>query len=99
MLTLLHLPVYQEVIKVIQPVVLGQMILYFENYDPDDTVALHQTLGYAAGLSICTIALALLHHLYFYHVQRAGMKIRVAMCHMIYKKVSRRTTHLACQRY
>ncbi|XP_041822000.1 ATP-binding cassette sub-family C member 4-like isoform X1 [Chelmon rostratus] len=76
----------EEVIKVIQPVVLGQMILYFENYDPDDTVALHQTLGYAAGLSICTIALALLHHLYFYHVQRAGMKIRVAMCHMIYKK-------------
>ncbi|XP_076579274.1 ATP-binding cassette sub-family C member 4-like [Chaetodon auriga] len=76
----------EEVIKVVQPVVLGQMILYFENYDPDDTKAFHETLGYAAGLSICTIGLALLHHLYFYHVQRAGMKIRVAMCHMIYKK-------------
>ncbi|XP_070850344.1 ATP-binding cassette sub-family C member 4-like [Chaetodon trifascialis] len=76
----------EEVIKVVQPVVLGQMILYFENYNPDDTIALNQTLGYAAGLSICTIGLALLHHLYFYHVQRAGMKIRVAMCHMIYEK-------------
>uniref|UniRef100_A0A4W6DND0 Multidrug resistance-associated protein 4 n=1 Tax=Lates calcarifer TaxID=8187 RepID=A0A4W6DND0_LATCA len=62
------------------------MIQYFENYNPNDKKALYETLGYAAALSICTIGLALLHHLYFYHVQRAGMKIRVAMCHMIYKK-------------
>ncbi|KAM9334356.1 ATP-binding cassette sub-family C member 4-like [Symphorus nematophorus] len=76
----------EEVIKVIQPVVLGKMIQYFESYDPDDYKALYETLGYAAALSLCTIGLALLHHLYFYHVQRAGMKIRVAMCHMIYRK-------------
>ncbi|XP_028288222.1 ATP-binding cassette sub-family C member 4 [Parambassis ranga] len=76
----------EEVIKVVQPVLLGQMILYFEDYDPNDTAALHKTLGYAAGMSLCTIGLAVMHHLYFYHVQRTGMKIRVAMCHMIYKK-------------
>lgn len=87
----LHLPpAHQEVIKVIQPVVLGKMIRYFEDYDPDNKTALNETFGYAAALSICTIGLALLHHLYFYHVQRTGMKIRVAMCHMIYKKVSER---------
>ncbi|XP_037617466.1 multidrug resistance-associated protein 4-like isoform X2 [Sebastes umbrosus] len=76
----------EEIIKVIQPVFLGMMILYFESYDPNDTTALNVALGYAAGLSICTIGLNLLHHLYFYHVQRTGMKIRVAMCHMIYSK-------------
>ncbi|KAI4831629.1 hypothetical protein KUCAC02_001165 [Chaenocephalus aceratus] len=76
----------EEVIKVVQPVFLGKMIIYFENYDPEDMVALYETLGYAAGLSVCSIGLALLHHLYFYHVQRTGMKIRVAMCHMIYNK-------------
>lgn len=80
---------FQEVIKVVQPVLLGKIIMYFENYDKDDMKALYETLGYAAALSLCAIGLALLHHLYFYHVQRAGMKIRVAMCHMIYKKVSR----------
>lgn len=90
-------PAHQEVIKVIQPVLLGKMILYFENYDPKNMTALYETLGYAAGMSACTIALALLHHLYFYHVQRAGMKIRVAMCHMIYKKVSKRGGHLSAQ--
>uniref|UniRef100_A0A8D0B2H0 Multidrug resistance-associated protein 4 n=1 Tax=Sander lucioperca TaxID=283035 RepID=A0A8D0B2H0_SANLU len=73
----------------IQPVILGKMIEYFENYDPDNMTALYETLGYAAGLSMCTICLALTHHLYFFHVQRTGMKIRVAMCHMIYKKALR----------
>ncbi|KAM8873018.1 ATP-binding cassette sub-family C member 4 [Synchiropus picturatus] len=76
----------EEVIKVVQPVILGQIIRYFESYDPNNMTALYQTLGYAAGMSLCTIGLAVLHHLYFYHVQRVGMKIRVAMCHMIYKK-------------
>ncbi|XP_032362004.1 ATP-binding cassette sub-family C member 4 isoform X1 [Etheostoma spectabile] len=79
----------EEVIKVVQPVILGKMIQYFENYDPDNMTALYDTLGYAAGLSMCTLSLALTHHLYFFHVQRTGMKIRVAMCHMIYKKALR----------
>lgn len=76
-------------IKVIQPVLLGYIIRYFEDYDPHNKAALNETLGYAAGLSIFTIGLNLLHHLYFFNVQRVGMKIRVAMCHMIYKKVGR----------
>ncbi|KAM9328000.1 ATP-binding cassette sub-family C member 4 isoform 2-T2 [Pholidichthys leucotaenia] len=76
----------EEVIKVVQPIFLGKMIEYFETYNPDDKIALYETLGYAGGMSLGVITLALLHHLYFYHVQRAGMKIRVAMCHMIYRK-------------
>ena len=80
---------YQETIKVVQSVFLGKMIDYFENYDPEDQHSLYEALGYAAGLSFCVLALAIIHHLYFYHVQRCGMKIRVAMCHMIYKKVGR----------
>lgn len=50
--------------------------------------ALHEAYVYAAGISLSTLGLSALHHLYFYHVQRAGMKIRVAMCHVIYRKVS-----------
>ncbi len=71
----------------VQPVFLGKLILYFEGYDPDDMAALYEAYGYAAGISLSTLGLALLHHLYFYNVQRAGMKIRIAMCHMIYRKV------------
>lgn len=83
--------VNQEIIKVVQPIFLGKVIRYFENYNPLDLNSLYESLGYAAGLSLCTLGLVVLHHLYFYYVQRTGMKIRVAMCHMIYKKVSRKT--------
>ncbi|XP_032413049.1 ATP-binding cassette sub-family C member 4 [Xiphophorus hellerii] len=76
----------EEAIRVIQPVFLGEVIQYFENYNPDDREALNKVLGYAAGLSACTFVLAVTHHLYFFYVLRVGMKIRVAMCHMIYRK-------------
>ncbi|XP_041728483.2 multidrug resistance-associated protein 4 [Coregonus clupeaformis] len=76
----------EEVIKVIQPVFLGKMIQYFEKYDPDNMDALYEAFGYAAGVCLSSLILAITHHLYFFHVQRAGMKMRVAMCHMIYRK-------------
>ncbi|XP_031714239.1 multidrug resistance-associated protein 4-like [Anarrhichthys ocellatus] len=76
----------EDVIKVIQPVLLGKIIEFFESYDPSNTAAVYEAYSYAAGISLTAISLSVLHHLYFYHVQRAGMKIRVAMCHMIYRK-------------
>lgn len=79
----------EEGTKVVQPLFLGKIIGYFENYDPDDTAALHEAYAYATVLSACTLVLAILHHLYFYHVQCAGMRLRVAMCHMIYRKALR----------
>lgn len=71
-----------------QPIFLGKIIDYFENYDPSDSAALRMAYAYASVLTVCTLILAILHHLYFYHVQCAGMRLRVAMCHMIYSKVS-----------
>uniref|UniRef100_A0A4W3I4P9 Multidrug resistance-associated protein 4 n=1 Tax=Callorhinchus milii TaxID=7868 RepID=A0A4W3I4P9_CALMI len=79
----------EETIRVAQPILLGKIILYFENNDPDDVVKRGVAFSYAGGVSLCTLALAILHHLYFFHVQRAGMKLRVAMCHMIYRKALR----------
>uniref|UniRef100_A0A668AYE6 ATP binding cassette subfamily C member 4 (PEL blood group) n=1 Tax=Myripristis murdjan TaxID=586833 RepID=A0A668AYE6_9TELE len=78
--------IFTETIKVIQPLLLGKLIEFFESYDPNNKAAVYEAYGYAAGISLSTTFLAVLHHLYFYHVQRAGMKIRVAMCHMIYQK-------------
>ncbi|XP_074994477.1 ATP-binding cassette sub-family C member 4 isoform X1 [Calonectris borealis] len=79
----------EETLKIIQPIFLGKIINYFENYDSSDEIALNFAYCYAAALSVCTLILAIMHHLYFYHVQRAGMKLRVAMCHMIYRKALR----------
>ncbi|KAM4699820.1 ATP-binding cassette sub-family C member 4 [Discoglossus pictus] len=79
----------EESVKVIQPIFLGNVVSYFEKYDPNDSAALANAYINAAALSICTLIFAVLHHIYFYHVLRAGMKLRVAMCHMIYKKALR----------
>uniref|UniRef100_A0A452RZL6 ATP binding cassette subfamily C member 4 (PEL blood group) n=1 Tax=Ursus americanus TaxID=9643 RepID=A0A452RZL6_URSAM len=78
----------EEGIKVIQPIFLGKIINYFENHDSTSSVALHEAYAYTTALAVCTLILAIMHHLYFYHVQCAGMRLRVAMCHMIYRKVS-----------
>ncbi|KAB0373020.1 hypothetical protein FD755_015773 [Muntiacus reevesi] len=59
---------------------------YVENYDPANSAALHEAYGYAAGLSACVLMWAVLHHVYFYHIQRVGMRLRVAVCRMIYRK-------------
>ncbi|CAN0562585.1 unnamed protein product [Rangifer tarandus platyrhynchus] len=76
----------EEGTRVVQPIFLGKMISYVENYDPTDSAALHEAYGYVAGLSACVFLWAILHHLYFYHIQRVGMRLRVAVCHMIYRK-------------
>ncbi|XP_035769422.1 multidrug resistance-associated protein 4-like isoform X2 [Neolamprologus brichardi] len=80
---------FLETIKVIQPLLLGKIILFFENGDPDDQRSLGMAYVYAAAMSISTLGLTILQHLYYYHVQRTGMRIRVAMCHMIYRKALR----------
>ncbi|XP_070798750.1 ATP-binding cassette sub-family C member 4 [Pituophis catenifer annectens] len=81
----------EETLILIQPVFLGRIIVYFEKIGSSqaDENALAYAYGSAAALSVCTLILAITHHLYFYHVQRAGMKLRVAMCHMIYHKALR----------
>ncbi|XP_043334224.1 ATP-binding cassette sub-family C member 4-like [Cervus canadensis] len=76
----------EEGTRVVQPIFLGKMISYVEN---SNSVTLHEAYGYAAGLSTCVLLWAVLHHLYFYHIQRVGMRLRVAVCHMIYRKALR----------
>ncbi|KAM7238073.1 hypothetical protein CapIbe_011031 [Capra ibex] len=76
----------EEGTRVVQPIFFGKIISYVENYDPNDSAALHEAYRYAAGLSACLLVWAVLHHLWFYHMQRMGMRLRVAVCHMIYRK-------------
>ncbi|KAE8625965.1 hypothetical protein XENTR_v10006453 [Xenopus tropicalis] len=80
---------FEESIRVVQPIFLGNVISYFERYDANDSAVLANAYINAAALSACTLILAVVHHIYFYHLLRAGMKLRVAMCHMIYRKALR----------
>ena len=64
------------------------MISYVEKYHLSDSAALPEAYAYAAALSACVLVWGVLHHLCFYRMQRVGMRLRVAVCHMIYRKVS-----------
>lgn len=83
----------------------GKLIEYFESEDLDNAASVNEAYGYAVGIALSTVSLSVLHHLYFYLVQRAGMKVRVAMCHMIYRKVGyylasmQTCPHLTCVKY
>ncbi|OCT92610.1 hypothetical protein XELAEV_18015666mg [Xenopus laevis] len=79
----------EETVRVIQPIFLGNVVVYFERNYVNDSEALTNAYINAAALSVCTLMLAVVHHIYFYHLLRAGMKLRVAMCHMIYRKALR----------
>ncbi|KAG7261091.1 hypothetical protein CRUP_024784, partial [Coryphaenoides rupestris] len=78
----------EEVIMVLQPVLLGYLVGYLESYDPADAEGLQRAFYLATGISLCTILQVVIHHPYFFHVEHLGMKIRVALCHMIYKKTT-----------
>ena len=77
---------FQEGTMVLLPLLLGKMISYFEN--PKGSNALHDAYICAAVLSACVLLWAILHHLNFNHLQRVGMRLRVATSHMIYHRVS-----------
>lgn len=71
-------------LKVIQPLLIGGLISYFRR---DSTVSMRIALYYATGISLATMGVALVHHPYFFIVQRIGMQMRIACCSLIYKKV------------
>lgn len=73
----------------LQPLLLWNIIHYFENYNQEDRKGLIMAYIYASALSLSAFGLTVLQHLYYYTVLRLGMKIRVALCHMIYRKVGR----------
>ncbi|XP_016893938.1 multidrug resistance-associated protein 4-like isoform X2 [Cynoglossus semilaevis] len=86
---LVFVAIFEEMLKTIQPIFLGKIVEYFENYDPNDKEAYHEVLGYGAVLSLCSVIVGVVHHQYFFHLQRQGWRLRVAMCHLIYKKALR----------
>ncbi|XP_030210095.1 multidrug resistance-associated protein 4-like isoform X2 [Gadus morhua] len=76
----------EEATMIVQPVLLGYLLRYFETYDPNDYHGLELACYYALGMSLSLLLLAVMHHILFFNIQKAGMKIRVAMCNMIFRK-------------
>ncbi|KAI4581545.1 hypothetical protein MJG53_009988 [Ovis ammon polii x Ovis aries] len=75
-----------EIFRVLLPTYFEDLLTYFQKFDPSDSGALFKAYGYTAVMNVCLVIWAILVHFFFYYVQRIGMRLRVAMCHMIYCK-------------
>nr|XP_039260711.1 multidrug resistance-associated protein 4-like isoform X5 [Styela clava] len=80
------LALLEECLRTAVPVLIAYLIKYFENQT--DTPVWH-AYAYAAGISVITISLAILHHQSFYLSQRIGWHMRASTCALMYKKTLR----------
>lgn len=78
--------VLSAVFRVAQPIFLGKFILFFSK---DTPVTKDEAYAYAGALIFCTILSAVLIHHSILLCQKIGMRIRVACCSMVYRKILR----------
>ena len=64
---------------------LGWMLNYFS---PGSTMSREEALTYAGGLILSSALYSIIHHPYYLGVTHTGMRMRIAACSLIYRKVS-----------
>ncbi|CAK8678304.1 unnamed protein product [Clavelina lepadiformis] len=71
----------EETLHIFTPLFIGGLLSYFEGKE-----TLTGAYMYATGICLILIGLTLIHHIYFYYLQRLGWHIRAGMCALMYKK-------------
>ncbi|KAJ8031340.1 Multidrug resistance-associated protein 4 [Holothuria leucospilota] len=74
------------IFKMGQPILLGIFVQYF-NEESNITTA--QAYLCAIGMSVCAMGITILHHPSFFISSRVGMRIRVAVSALVYRKALR----------
>ncbi|GLG99920.1 Putative multidrug resistance-associated protein [Gryllus bimaculatus] len=80
------LAIMEIVLRVAQPIFLGQLVLSFSN---DSEVPRDAAMGYAAGVVLCSAANIFVIHPYMMAIFHMGMKMRVGSCSLLYRKALR----------
>ncbi|KAF6206425.1 hypothetical protein GE061_017658 [Apolygus lucorum] len=74
------------VIKIVQPLMLQGLIRYFAE---GSEMSVEDAYAYAAGILVCSLIPCFVLHPYMLCIQHLGMRLRIAMCSMIYRKALR----------
>ena len=70
--------------RIAQPLCLGMLLQYFR---ADSTMPTWQAYLYATGVVLSSASYIFTIHPYYFGIQHVGMKLRIASCSLIYKKV------------
>ncbi|XP_076167723.1 putative multidrug resistance-associated protein lethal(2)03659 isoform X2 [Ptiloglossa arizonensis] len=81
----LILAVMEIVLRVLQPIFLGQLLDYFRKKEVE-TITKTEAYLYATGVILCSGILIFVTHPYMMAILHMGMKMRVACCSLIYRK-------------
>ncbi|XP_019893676.2 probable multidrug resistance-associated protein lethal(2)03659 [Musca domestica] len=76
-------------LRVTQPLFLGGLVSYYAKPENNGSSDLSTAYLYALGVILCSAVNVLFMHPYMLGILHVGMKIRVAMCSMIYRKALR----------
>jgi hypothetical protein len=68
---------------VTQPLLLGRVVRYFEN----DRISYNEAVWSAIGVVGCSTLFVTINHLLLTNVIKTGMRMRIASCALMYKKV------------
>jgi ATP-binding cassette subfamily C (CFTR/MRP) protein 4 len=76
--------------RISQPLFLGWLVRYFSgsNSELDSHITIEEAYIYAAGIILCSALNIFVIHPYMMAIFHMGMKIRVACCSLIYRKVT-----------
>ncbi|XP_067646383.1 probable multidrug resistance-associated protein lethal(2)03659 [Eurosta solidaginis] len=74
-------------LRVTQPLFLGGLIKFYANTSNNSNIS--TAYLYAAGVILCSALNVLFTHPYMLGIQHMGMKIRLALCSVIYRKALR----------
>nr|CAD7428950.1 unnamed protein product [Timema monikensis] len=79
----LTLSVFNSIFRVAQPLFLGQLLRYFES---SSEVTKNSAYLYAGGVIVCSASFTFVRQQFILGVGHLGMKIRVGVCSLIYRK-------------
>lgn len=83
----IFMAIMEILLRVAQPLLLGQMLLYFNTMEVDKYYA----YWCAVGVILCSAINVFVVHPYMMGILHMGMKIRVACCSLIYRKTLKMT--------
>ncbi|KAG6461025.1 multidrug resistance-associated protein 4 isoform X1 [Manduca sexta] len=82
------------ILKPFQPVALSMMLSYWE---PGSDMSYEQAVYCATAVIVMSLLIAFLNHHGTYSTQQFGMKVRIAACSLIYRKVMRMSSGALAQ--